>query len=116
MKYNIFLTIFFFTLFNNALSQELINLENPFGSFSIKVNRYSDINQYTCDITLTGHKSINESIDLLLFNSSNELKSRIDLSLFQIQQNKKIKLKLSFKTFDKSDCKSVKYLKLVKSK
>jgi len=109
--------IIFFTVSTNVFSKELITKENTIGSFTIQIYRYSsNANKFSCDVSLTGHKSINESIDLLLFNSSNELKSRIDLSLFPIQQNKKIKLKLSFKTFDKSDCKSVKYLKLVKSK
>ena len=109
--------IIFFTVSTNVFSKELISIENTIGSFTIQINRYSsNSNKYSCDISLTGHKSTNDPIDLLLFNSSNDLISRIDLSLFSFPKNRKIRLNLGFQTFDKSDCMSVNYLKLVKSK
>jgi len=109
--------IIFFTVSTNVFSKELISKENTIGSFTIQIYRYSsNTNKFSCDASLTGHKSTNDPIDLLLFNSSNDLISRIDLSLFSFPRNRKIRLNLGIKTFDKSDCMSVNYLKLVKSK
>jgi len=109
--------IIFFSISYNVFSKELISIENTIGSFTIQINRYSsNSNKYSCDISLTGHKSTNDPVELLLFNSSNDLISRVDLSIFSFTKNRKIKLDLGIKTFNKSDCMSVHYLKLVKSK
>ena len=109
--------IIFFSISYNVFSKELISIENTIGSFTIQINRYSsNSNKYSCDISLTGHKSTNDPVELLLFNSSNDLISRVDLSIFSFTKNRKIKLDLGITTFDKSDCMSVHYLKLVKSK
>jgi len=109
--------IIFFSISYNVFSKELITIENTIGSFTIQINRYSsNSNKYSCDISLTGHKSTNDPVELLLFNSSNDLISRVDLSIFSFTKNRKIKLDLGIKTFNKSDCMSVHYLKLVKSK
>ena len=109
--------IIFFSISYNVFSKELITIENTIGSFTIQINRYSsNSNKYSCDISLTGHKSTNDPVELLLFNSSNDLISRANLSIFSFTKNRKIKLDLGIKTFNKSDCMSVHYLKLVKSK
>ena len=109
--------IIFFTVSTNVFSKELISKENTIGSFTIQINRYSsNSNKYSCDISLTGHKSTNDPVELLLFNSSNDLISRVDLSIFSFTKKRKIKLDLGITTFNKSDCMSVNYLKLVKSK
>jgi len=111
--------IFYHLLFHilQCFSKELISIENTIGSFTIKLNRYSsNSNKYSCDISLTGHKFTNDPVELLLFNLSNDLISRVDLSIFSFTKNRKIKLDLGITTFNKSDCMSVHYLKLVKSK
>ena len=106
MKYiyllqNLFFIIFF-TISTNVFSKELISKENTIESFTIQINRYSsNSNKFSCDVSLTDHKSTNDSIDLLLFNSSNDLISRIDLSLFSFPKNRKIRLNLGIKTLIK---------------